>query len=66
MNEARETSFMYGPAAVQRFLLQNKLVSIIRAHQVVENGYEVVFFGFLFKFSLCRNTHWVCDEQFHR
>lgn len=40
VNEARETSFMYGPAAVQRFLLQNKLVSIIRAHQVVENGFD--------------------------
>ena len=38
---------MYGPAAVQRFLLQNKLVSIIRAHQVVENGFDVYLYCYI-------------------
>ncbi|KAH3765391.1 calcineurin catalytic subunit A [Pelomyxa schiedti] len=39
-NSERETSHVYGPLAVQKFLARNGFVSIIRAHQVVEQGYQ--------------------------
>merc|ERR1711865_105986 len=36
----RGVSFMYGPDVVQSFLMKHNLDLIVRAHQVVEDGYE--------------------------
>lgn len=43
-NFPRQTSFIYGPAAVSRFLRTNNLVSVVRAHQVMEGGFKEHFF----------------------
>jgi len=37
----RGVSFTFGPDVVQRFLRQHGLDLVCRAHQVVEDGYEV-------------------------
>lgn len=42
-NEVRGCSFHYGPLAVFEFLSRNALASIIRAHELQENGYAYHF-----------------------
>merc|ERR1719353_1242592 len=37
---SRGVSYTYGPDVVHKFLQKNELDLVVRAHQVVENGYE--------------------------
>jgi serine/threonine-protein phosphatase 2B catalytic subunit len=40
-NETRQCSYVYGVEAVKRFLKDNKLTSIIRAHEAQADGYKM-------------------------
>eukprot|EP00457_Paulinella_chromatophora_P004298 gb/GEZN01004310.1/.p1 GENE.gb/GEZN01004310.1/~~gb/GEZN01004310.1/.p1 ORF type:complete len:519 (-),score=85.35 gb/GEZN01004310.1/:384-1940(-) len=40
-NETRQCSFVYGIDAVKKFLRENKLTSIIRAHEAQADGYKM-------------------------
>ena len=40
-NKVRKCSFFYGEAAVARFLEDNKLLSIIRAHEAQPEGFKL-------------------------
>ena len=42
-NSIRHSSYQYGPKAVKKFLKNNKLCCIIRAHQVQQEGYQEHF-----------------------
>lgn len=44
-NEERECSYYFGPRASKNFLEENRLMTIIRAHQCVINGYECFTWG---------------------
>ena len=43
-NEQRKTSFKFGYAAISKFLENNHLITLIRAHQVVSEGAKEHFF----------------------
>ena len=40
-NDTRQCSYVYGVAAVNQFLLENRLTSIIRAHEAQMQGYKM-------------------------
>jgi serine/threonine-protein phosphatase 2B catalytic subunit len=40
-NEVRQCSFVFGVEAVKRFLKENKLTSVIRAHEAQKDGYKM-------------------------
>ena len=40
-NDTRQCSFVYGVEAVKQFLKDNKLTSIIRAHEAQVDGYKM-------------------------
>lgn len=44
-NEDRQCSFFFGPRAVRGFLDANKLMTVIRAHQCVAEGFECFTWG---------------------
>ena len=44
VNKTRGCSYEFGYAAVRKFLDENKLTSVIRAHEVKRDGYEEHFF----------------------
>jgi serine/threonine-protein phosphatase PP1 catalytic subunit len=43
MNEERGISYVFGPMALEQFLLTNSLELLCRAHEVAEEGYEFHF-----------------------
>ena len=42
-NDKRQISVIYGYEAIRRFLDENDLAMIVRAHEVVDDGYRVSF-----------------------
>lgn len=43
-NSLRQTSVMYGYKGLKKFLMNNKLICLIRAHQVMEEGFKLHYF----------------------
>ena len=51
----RGSGVLFGPVAVKTFLKKNKMKLIIRAHQMVENGYELLFNNTVLTIFSCPN-----------
>lgn len=45
MNDVRGCSYFYGNDAVRKFLEDNGLISVIRAHEAQLDGYKVDYWG---------------------
>ena len=51
----RGSGVLFGPAVVKEFLEKNKMRLIIRAHQMVEKGYELLFNNTVLTIFSCPN-----------
>ena len=43
-NHLRQTSVLYGPRGLTEFLNQNDLICVVRAHQVMQDGFKLHYF----------------------